>query len=92
MKNYFIFLTAFLFIFIAVEILTGMILTAMYSPDPAMIEAGYASSEVNFGERRDYPVLAAIISASIAFFISQGFSKRKRKMKDRKSMPECNKA
>ncbi|WP_100398146.1 hypothetical protein [Bacillus sp. FJAT-44742] len=91
MKNYFIFLTVFLFIFIAVEMITGMILTAMYSPDPALTEAGYASSEVSFGERRNYPVLAAIISASIAFFISQGFSKRS-EMKDRKSTLECNKA
>jgi quinol-cytochrome oxidoreductase complex cytochrome b subunit len=72
MTKYIVFLFSFLFIFMAIQIGSGILLTWLYTPDPAKLwsEAAQAPAEVqfvgpNFGMLFISAVLALVISLLI---------------------------
>nr|WP_249305959.1 hypothetical protein [Lederbergia citrea] len=52
------------------QILSGVILTAFYTPDFSAIE-GHLSHEVAFGEIHSIPLLVTLVVATISYFLSQ---------------------
>lgn len=56
-------------IFMTLQIVSGLILTASYTPDFSSI-GGNLSQEVEFGTT-SIPLLLALISATLAYFLSQ---------------------
>lgn len=74
MKKYFVFIISFILLYVAFQILSGVILTAFYTPDFSAIE-GNLSQEVVFGEVNSIPLLVTLLIATFAYFLSQKISK-----------------
>lgn len=77
LKKYLVFIISFVMIFMAFQIVSGLILTASYTPDFSAI-GGSLSQEVRFGEISN-PLLLTLLTATLAYFLSQkkfAFSKK----------------
>lgn len=70
MKKYFIFILSFLVLYFAFQILSGAILTALYTPDLSTV-GGSFSQEVSFGKTNTIPLLGILLVATLAFILSQ---------------------
>lgn len=76
MKKYLVFILSFLVLHAGFQVVTGMFLTMAYTPDPASAfsaasQAAPVRQEVSFGEASFLPLPAALLSATIAYILSQ---------------------
>lgn len=74
MKRYFIFITSFILLYMGFQILPGMILTALYTPNFSQIGTGTGISQVvEFGQVTPafMPLLTTMLLATSAYFLSQ---------------------
>ncbi|MFD2212304.1 hypothetical protein [Metabacillus endolithicus] len=70
MKKYVVFILNFILLYIVFQILSGLLLTALYSPNFSSINNNM-SQEVAFGETSIIPFLGTILVATLAYFLSQ---------------------
>ncbi|MDV2686160.1 hypothetical protein RYX56_17460 [Alkalihalophilus lindianensis] len=70
MKKYTVFIFSFVLLFIVLQILSGWLLTAFYTPDFSLKNIG-VSQEVRFGQTSIIPLLATLSIATLAYFLSQ---------------------
>lgn len=70
MKKYLVFSISFLVLYILIQISSGLILTAFYTPDFSS-----AGQEIVFGQTTYTPFLMIFISATIAYLLSQKLGK-----------------
>ena len=69
LKRYLLFLISFVMIYTVFQIVSGLILTASYTPDFSSIEDNL-SQEVVFGTT-SIPLLLILFIATLAYFLSQ---------------------
>lgn len=74
MKKYIIFIISFLLFYAVLQIVSGLILTAVYTPDPSILEGNH-SQEVVVGGTSAMPLLIILITATAAYFLSQKIGK-----------------
>ncbi len=78
MKKVIIFLISFIFLFVSLQLVSGLLLTAAYVPD---LENGWVmntglANEVVIGKGSVLPTLAvAILAAAMAYFVPKAFKK-----------------
>jgi hypothetical protein len=70
MKKYFVFIASFILLYIGFQLLSGMILTAFYTPDFSQIGTSI-SQETTFGQATSMPLLVTMLVATSAYFLSQ---------------------
>ncbi|MGE8082048.1 hypothetical protein [Peribacillus loiseleuriae] len=70
MKKYLVFIISFILLYTVFQILSGVMLTAFYTPDFSAIEGNY-SQEVGFGKVSSIPLLVTLLIATLAYFLSQ---------------------
>ena len=70
MIKYFVFIASFILLYIGFQLLSGMILTAFYTPDFSQIETGI-NQEVAFGQATSMPLLITLFLATSSYFLSQ---------------------
>ncbi|MFS0781589.1 hypothetical protein [Bacillus sp. 1P06AnD] len=76
MKKYGVFLISFVLAYLAYEIFTGWILTALYTPNFSLMNAN-SSQEASFvGQNSIIPLLSALLIATIAYFLSEVICKK----------------
>ncbi len=71
MKKYLIFLSIFMVLYVVIQLAVGGILTAIYKPDVSSVTNGVVYKLGAFT-----PTLSILISALIAYFLSQKLSKK----------------
>ena len=67
LKKFLVFISSFVVIFMAFQIVSGLILTASYSPDFLSVNL---SREMSFGYDSN-PLLLTLLTATLAYYISQ---------------------
>lgn len=70
MKNYIVFIVSFLLLYTGAQVLSGFILTALYTPHIAHMQNPVQES-VTFGNYSFLPYSTVIIAASLAYYLSQ---------------------
>ncbi|MDT8862596.1 hypothetical protein N0O92_20560 [Alkalihalobacillus sp. MEB130] len=70
MKRYIVFIVSFVLLYIVVQILSGWVLTAFYTPDLPLTNNN-VSQEIGFGQTSIIPLLATLSIATLAYFMSQ---------------------
>ncbi|RDW20493.1 hypothetical protein [Oceanobacillus chungangensis] len=70
MKKYLIFIFCFVLLYIVFQILSGWLLTALYTPDISSI-SNIASQEVVSGQASIISFFATLLVATLAYFLSQ---------------------
>lgn len=70
LKKFAIFMVSFLLLYFVFQISSGLILTALYTPNFSSVE-GNLGQEVVFGDVRFMPLLITMLIAAIAYFLSQ---------------------
>lgn len=70
MKKYIVFIVSFVLLYIGVQILSGLVLTALYTPDIGL-QNGNSGQGLSFGETSTIPLLAILSIATAAYFVSQ---------------------
>ncbi|MDQ0227294.1 hypothetical protein [Metabacillus niabensis] len=73
MKKYLVFIGSFALFLILFEILSGLLLTAFYTPNVPSINS--YQQEVSFGIDTGYPYLIILLTASLAYYFSQKLGK-----------------
>ena len=71
MKKYFVFIISFILLYTVFQILSGMILTFLYTPDFSAIDGSNLSQKVEFGEVTSMPLIVTLLIATSAYFLSQ---------------------
>jgi len=74
MKKYLLFAGSFIIAFIVLQIVSGLILTAFYTPEIPS-EAVNFPSRVEFGNKNSIPLVISVLSLGIAFAVTRFFSK-----------------
>lgn len=67
MKRYVVFIGSFLVLYVVAQLLSGLILTALYPPDLSFVN-GHVRSEVEFGQFSMLSLLLTIVVATLAYF------------------------
>ena len=70
MKKYILFLTSFAVFYGMFQIISGLILTAFYTPNFALMNTGI-SHEVAFGQAGNFPFMILLLIATLAYFFTQ---------------------
>ncbi|MEC2076332.1 hypothetical protein [Metabacillus fastidiosus] len=70
MKKYLIFIISFVLLYVVFQISSGLLLTAFYTPDFYALESVSSQNGV-IGETISIPLLATLIIATLAYFLSQ---------------------
>ncbi|MBU7595157.1 hypothetical protein FVO58_22095 [Metabacillus halosaccharovorans] len=70
MKKYVVFILSFVLLYIVFQILSGLLLTALYTPDFSSINNN-VSQEVLFGQTSIIPFLGTLLVATLAYFLSR---------------------
>lgn len=70
MKRFIVFIVSFVLLYIVFQVLTGMILTALYTPDFSHMQ-DRPSQKVTFGNASLLRFIATFLPATLAHFISQ---------------------
>jgi hypothetical protein len=70
LKRYVVFILSFVLLYIVFQILSGWILTALYTPDLSSINNN-ASQEVVFGQTSVIPFFVTLLVATLAYLLSQ---------------------
>jgi quinol-cytochrome oxidoreductase complex cytochrome b subunit len=74
MKKYLLFAGSFILSYIVLQVVSGLLLTAFYTPEfPS--EAAGLPSQVEFGETNSIPLIISVLSLGIAFAVTRFFSK-----------------
>jgi quinol-cytochrome oxidoreductase complex cytochrome b subunit len=74
MKKYLLFAGSFILSYIVLQVVSGLLLTAIYTPEfPS--EAASLPSQVEFGETNSIPLVISVLSLGIAFVLTRFFSK-----------------
>ncbi|MCM3654392.1 hypothetical protein [Metabacillus litoralis] len=74
LKKNFVFIISFILLYTVFQILSGVILTAFYTPDLSAIETTI-SQEVAFGKASSMPLIVTMLIATYAYFLSQKYLK-----------------
>jgi quinol-cytochrome oxidoreductase complex cytochrome b subunit len=70
LKKYVVFILSFVLLYIVAQITSGLLLTALYTPDLTSINHN-VSQEVSFGQTSIIPFLATLLVATLAYILSQ---------------------
>lgn len=70
MKKYLVFIVSFALLYIIFQIFSGWILTALYTPDLTSM-GDNLSQEVVFGQTSTLHLLATLLIATLAYFLSR---------------------
>lgn len=70
MKKYIIFMISFFVLYMLFQVVSGWILTALYTPSFSSNDSSL-SNEVTFGNTSVMPFVVIVLIASLAYFISQ---------------------
>jgi quinol-cytochrome oxidoreductase complex cytochrome b subunit len=70
LKKYIVFILSFVLLYIVIQIISGWLLTALYTPDLTSINNS-VSQEVVFGQTSTIPLMATLLVATLAYFLSQ---------------------
>ena len=70
MKKYILFLTSFAVFYGMFQIISGLILTTLYTPNFALIHSGLGP-EVAFGQAGNFPFMILLLIATLAYFFTQ---------------------
>ncbi|WP_346015045.1 hypothetical protein [Metabacillus halosaccharovorans] len=70
LKKYVVFILSFVLLYIVFQILSGLLLTALYTPDFSSINNN-VSQEVLFGQTSIIPFLGTLLVATLAYFLSR---------------------
>lgn len=70
MKKYVVFIVSFSLLYMVVQLVSGWLLTAFYTPDLSSVK-GDVGQEVEFGQTSIVPFLAVLFVATLAYFFSQ---------------------
>lgn len=74
LKNYITFIASFVMLMLVLQVGSGMLLTMLYEPGLTE-EVGTLGSTVTFGESTYmFPLVVAMLAATISFFISKRLS------------------
>ena len=68
MKKYILFLTSFAVFYGMFQIISGLILTALHTPNFALMNTGI-SHEVAFGQAGNFPFMILLLIATLAYFL-----------------------
>jgi quinol-cytochrome oxidoreductase complex cytochrome b subunit len=74
MKKYLLFAGSFIIVYIVLQIVSGLLLTAFYTPEIPS-EAVNSPSQVEFGNSNSIPLIISVVSLGIAFAVNRLFSK-----------------
>ena len=69
LKKFSVFIISFVTLYIAFQLVSGLILTAIYTPKFTSV-TNNISPEVSFGSASN-PLLLALLTATVAYFLSQ---------------------
>ncbi|MED4531855.1 hypothetical protein [Metabacillus fastidiosus] len=69
MKKYLIFIISFVLLYVVFQISSGLLLTAFYTPN--FYALSVSSQNEMIGETISIPLLATLIIATLAYFLSQ---------------------
>ena len=78
MKKYILFLTSFAVFYGMFQIISGLILTIVYTPNFALMNMGI-SHEVTFGQAGNFPFMILLLIATLAYFFTQKLTATKLK-------------
>jgi hypothetical protein len=70
MKKYILFLTSFAVFYGMFQIISGLILTTLHTPNFALMNTGI-SHEVAFGQAGNFPFMILLLIATLAYFFTQ---------------------
>jgi quinol-cytochrome oxidoreductase complex cytochrome b subunit len=70
LKKYVVFIFSLVLLYIVFQILSGWLLTALYTPDISSINNN-VSQEVEFGQNSIIPFWVTLLTATLAYFLSQ---------------------
>lgn len=70
MKKYVVFISSFVLLYIVFQILSGWLLTVLYTPNFSSINNNL-SQEVVYGQTSIIPFLATLVIATLAYLLSQ---------------------
>ncbi len=70
MKKYMIFIASFALFYGLFQIVSGLVLTAFYTPNPMMMNPAL-SNEVAFGNLETFPMIILLLIATLAYFFTQ---------------------
>ena len=70
MKKYAVFLISFVLLYIVLQLLSGLVLTALYNPSLSLYNSNL-SQEVAFGQNSIFSLLLTLLVATLAYFVSQ---------------------
>jgi len=70
MKKYVVFILSFGLLYVVGQVLSGWLLTALYTPDLSSVK-GNIGQEVEFGRISIIPFLITLLVATLAYFFSQ---------------------
>lgn len=70
LKKYFVFILSFGLLYIAVQIVSGWLLTALYIPNLSSMNNA-VSQEVVFGQTSTIPFLTILLVATLAYVFAQ---------------------
>lgn len=70
MKKYAVFLSSFLLLYIVLQIFSGWVITALYTPDLSLANNSL-SQEVVIGQSSINPLLTTLLIATLSYFLSQ---------------------
>ncbi len=74
LKNYIVFIASFVVLMLVFQVGSGMLLTMLYNPEVAE-KVGTLGSTVTFGDSAYmFPLVVAMLAATISFFISKRLS------------------
>lgn len=76
MKKYILFLTSFAVFYGMFQIITGLILTALHTPNVTTMNTGI-SHEVAFGQAGNAPFMSLLLIATLAYFFTQKLTANK---------------
>ncbi|GAA0614378.1 hypothetical protein GCM10009001_34570 [Virgibacillus siamensis] len=72
LKKYIVFIVSFALLYSLYQILSGLVLTALYSPDLSLTD-GTASQKAGFGQSSVLQLLAVLFIATLSYFFSNKF-------------------
>ena len=69
-KKYIIFMISFALFYALLQIVTGLVLVAFYTPNPMLLNTAIGQ-EVAFGNAETFPLFIILMIATLAYFFTQ---------------------
>lgn len=70
LKKYVVFILSFVLLYTVFQVLSGWLLTVLYTPDPFLMNSN-AIQQVEFGQVSFLPYLVTLLVATLAYIFSQ---------------------